>query len=67
MDGQRIKSYSLCEIMKDIELIEKYARQRQKYRKWDFYANDTDIQRLGRLETACWTSTSTARISGDAT
>ena len=22
---------------------------------WDFYAKDTNIQRLSRLETACWT------------
>ena len=41
--------------MKEIELIEKYARQRRKYRKWDFYAKDTDVQRLSRLEGACWT------------
>ena len=41
--------------MTDIQLLEKYARQRQKYRRWDFYAKDTDVQRLSRLETACWT------------
>jgi len=39
--------------MKDIELLEKYARQRQKHRKWDFYSKDTDIQRLRREETGC--------------
>jgi hypothetical protein len=42
-------------IMNDIGLIEKYAKQRRKYRSWDVYAKDTDLQRLGRLETTCWT------------
>ncbi len=39
----------------DTELIETYARQRLKYRRWDCYAKDTDLQRLNRLETGCWT------------
>ena len=41
--------------MNDIELLDLYAKQRQKYRMWDFYAKDTDLQRLGRVETTCWT------------
>lgn len=41
--------------MNDTELLDYYAKQRQKYRSWDFYAKDTDLQRLGRVETTCWT------------
>lgn len=42
-------------IMTDIELLEHYAKQRQKYRSRDFFAKCTDIQRLNRIETSCWT------------
>lgn len=42
-------------IMTDIELLEHYAKQRQKYRSWDFFAKCPDIQRLNRIETSCWT------------
>ena len=42
------------QLMPEVKLLEKYVRQRQKYRKWGFYRKDSDLQQLNRQEVACW-------------